>query len=136
LSQILKSWTWQLLQQKPHLVDPIYEIYLETFGVTTPLTSYQKALEYLLSHGSVCYLILDGLDESTQESAALLGIMSSVMNLAKVLVSTRWESWIEVGMSIKSIILSIQPGNTAPDIEQWIRAEVGIKGYEKDIAEY
>lgn len=64
--------------------------------------------------------------------------MRSLTNLAKVLVSSRGELWIEAGMLMKAMTskLSIQPWNTAPDIEQWIQAEIRTKGYENEIAQY
>ena len=45
----------------------VFRIYSETVGATTPLASYQKALKCLLETGGPYYLIVDGLDECSQE---------------------------------------------------------------------
>jgi hypothetical protein len=52
-----------LLSKKPHLADPVYDIYLETSGATTPVDSYKRALAILLGDGEPCYVVVDGLDE-------------------------------------------------------------------------
>jgi ankyrin repeat protein len=88
--QIVRTWTWQLLLQKSHLVDDIFNIYGETAGAITPLASYYKALKCLLRRGENAFLILDGLDESKDlESHLSNSIIHELTRYAKIMFVSR-----------------------------------------------
>ena len=53
LRQLLRTWTWQLLQQRGCLMSSVFRIYSETVGANTPLASYQRALKCLLETGGL-----------------------------------------------------------------------------------
>ena len=129
LRQLLRTWTWQLLQQRDHLMSTVFRIYSETVGATTPLASYQKALKCLLETGRPYYLIVDGLDECSEEDYLLLrNALREVKHYAKVLVVSRWEGWIDSSLPSGAMTIAISPENTFNDMERWIRHQVGMLG--------
>lgn len=127
LRQLLRTWTWQLLQQRDHLMSTAFQIYNETVGATTPLASYRKALKCLLETGGPYYLIVDGLDECSQEDyLPLRSALREVKHYAKVLVVSRWEGWIHSSLPSGAMTIAISPENTFHDMERWIRHQVEL----------
>jgi len=65
-SDIIKTWTWQLLEQRPQreLINGVFNFHLATLGTTTPLMQYFRALIWLLGQLHSPYIFLDGLDEN------------------------------------------------------------------------
>ena len=132
LSQLLRTWAWQVLRQRDHLMGTVFQVYSETVGANTPLASYQKALKCLLEAGGPCYLVVDGLDECSQEDYLLLrSVLTEVVHYARILVVSRWEGWIESSLPVETITITISPEKTRDDIERWIRHQVEMLGCEQ-----
>ena len=107
----------------------VFRIYSETVGATTPLASYQKTLKCLLETGGPHYLVVDGLDECSQEDyVPLRSVLREVKHYAKVLVVSRWEGWIDLSLPSGAMTIAISPENTFNDMERWIRHQVEVLG--------
>jgi hypothetical protein len=121
-TRILRTLTWQLIVKKPHLVDGIYDIYLETAGATTPIESYKRALASLLKDGEPCYVIIDGLDECRGKHADISKAIFYISAYAKLLVTSRRETWIQLCFPLGQMTstLDIATTHTFEDLQRFV----------------
>jgi ankyrin repeat protein len=135
--RIVQTLIWQLLQQnsqKSNLVDEIFEVYAETAGISTPTSSFERALKILVEKGKQCLLVIDGLDESISlDKSALQRQLLDVSKFAKILLTGRQESWIVATLPPAGFhSLEILPTSTASDVESLISHRVSQKGWDDD----
>ena len=121
-TRLLRTLTWQLVLKKPQLADSIYNIYLETAGAVTPMDSYKRALASLLKNGEPCYVIIDGLDECRGDYTEIQKIMFHISSYAKLLVVSRWETWIQQCFPLGQMTptLGIEMTHTSQDLRRFI----------------
>ncbi|KAH8782222.1 hypothetical protein F5882DRAFT_439845 [Hyaloscypha sp. PMI_1271] len=121
-TRVLKTLTWQLVLKKPHLADGIYDIYLETAGAATPIESYKRALARILKDGEPCYVVIDGLDECHGKHCDISKAMFHISSHAKLLVVSRWVTWIEQCFPLGSMTstLDIVTTHTSRDISLFV----------------
>ncbi|PMD63001.1 ankyrin [Hyaloscypha bicolor E] len=121
-TRILKTLTWQLVLKKPHFADGIYDIFLETAGAATPIESYKRALAGILKDGEPCYIVIDGLDECRGKYSDISKAMFHISSHAKLLVISRWMTWIEQCFPLGSMTstLDIATTHTSRDISLFV----------------
>jgi ankyrin repeat protein len=111
--------------KKPHLADGIYDIYLETAGAATPIESYKRALASILKDGEPCYIVIDGLDECHGKYSDISKAMFHISSHAKLLVISRWVTWIEQCFPLGSMTstLDITTTHTSRDISLFVESK-------------
>jgi len=125
---IICTWIWQLLDEKPQFTGGVFDIYTTTLGTTTPIATYFRALLWLVEQLDCPYLFLDGLDENSQlESQGLQGLRASFRDLSrhcKLFTSSRPESWIRYSLPTDDgtfVRLPVPLTSNEDDISRFLR---------------
>ena len=129
-ASILRTWIWQLLQRKSHLVGGLFDIYAETLGAVTPIVSFQRALNYLTKSGAECFLVLDGLDEYREaDLQAARDAFITITRHAKLAVLSRREEWVRsiLPTSLGTFAtVHVNSDHNSGDIEDWITSRTNV----------
>ena len=94
---ILRTWTWQLLQQNPSQLDKVTEIFYQ--GTPANIINMTEALTRLVHNIHDCRLVLDGLDEcKPKDRRELFHLLPDLTAYAKILIVCQNERDISRGV--------------------------------------
>ncbi|KAK4164005.1 hypothetical protein QBC43DRAFT_300695 [Cladorrhinum sp. PSN259] len=139
---IIRTWIWQLLEQRPQpeLITGVYNIYASTLGIaTTPLSTYFKALIWLVKKLDTSFIFLDGMDENPE--LAELGDQRLTMHFydlsrhAKVFTVSRPDPSVRYTIPTNQggfIRLAINDEFNRKDIETFLADEINKLGWNEE----
>ena len=128
LLSILRTWVWQILVLFPGSLPNIAVIYDK--GTLPTVSNMCEALKLLVQDEGKCLLVLDGLDECEPVvRKELFSILSEVLALYRVLIVSRHERDIDVGItrSTKGVgfgSLRMSESDNEADIKGYLAEEV------------
>lgn len=128
---IVCTWLWQLLRSHPELSAEVFDFYAQTLGITTPESSYQAALCWLLERLDGSFVVLDSLDENEDLQAMDSKVwgfsLGEISKHSKICLTSRPGSWIDSvtrSASWNSAKITVRTDSNARDISAFLEKRI------------
>ena len=141
---IVRTWIWQLLDQRPlpEFIAGVHDVYVSTLGTaSTPLSSFFKALLWLVKALGTSFILLDGMDENPElakhGAQGLTAHFRGISRHAKIFTSSRPDPSIRYTIPTDEggfIRIAINDNFNQDDIENFLADGVGRLGWNERIS--